>query len=100
MLASTYLSRSVQGAQQVGDGITKIASTVVGATIGATTNLLVSAASRTPGLKYAVQTYVHRWVRIQYDLYFLSFILLSPPPPGPLVASGTPTWWCGSSFTR
>lgn len=44
---------------EVGDGIKKMASTVVGVTIGATTDLLVSAVAHTPGLKHTVQTYVH-----------------------------------------
>ena len=47
----------------MGDGLKKVATAVVGVTIGATTDLLVSAVSHTPVLKIAVQTYVHRCVK-------------------------------------
>lgn len=49
----------LEGAQQVGGGIKKMADAVVGVTIGATADLLKSAVSHTPGLKHAVQAHIH-----------------------------------------
>jgi hypothetical protein len=59
----------VQGANRVEDEIKRAAYTMVDATqtvVGATAGLLKTAASYTPVLQYAVNTYIHRYGQHAY----------------------------------
>ena len=81
LTVATILIIELQGAVVVGDGIKRVfqgaadvAHAVVdstGAVVGATTGLMVTAASKTPVLKNVVKVYVHRYAEY-FSLFFMT----------------------------